>query len=125
MDDKKEEKKVTAFKCTRTGMLFPADYAEKWGREYGIGLGPVPVSEALTNLYDQRAVAREGYRNTMMYPVGVSRAPIVAVEVTESEYKEKLAILHRDDPSMATRAGIMRGRQIAHNRITKESEVLL
>lgn len=106
-------------------MYFPADYAERWGRDYGIGLGPDPVSEALVNLYDQRAVEREGYPNTRMFPVGVSRAPIVAVEVKETEYLAHKAVLQKNDPSMSERALIMRNRQIAHNRIKKEEEVLL
>lgn len=40
---------VKAYRCNRTGLMFPADYVDQWGIKYGIGLGSKPVSEALTN----------------------------------------------------------------------------
>jgi hypothetical protein len=100
--------------CTRTGLMFPSDYVENWGKKYGIGLGPVPVSEALVNDYHFRAC---GEGENKMIPVGVCRAPIAAVECDADEYEAKKATLAIDDPKMSARAQIMRERQIAHGKL--------
>jgi len=107
-------KKVRAFRCSRTGLYFPADYVEGWGTKYGIGLGPTPVSEALVNNYQSVPIAGEG--TDAMHPVGNCHAQVDLVEVTQAEYNENAAVLVRDDPRMVRRASIMRGRQIAHSR---------
>lgn len=113
---------MKAFKCTRTGLLFPADYMEKWGVDgIGVGLGPRPVSEALLNTYvgpsakDGPTPDRAG-RNAM-YPVEVCGGPLEEVDVTEAEFEENAAILATEDPMMEVRGRIMRSRQIAHGRV--------
>jgi hypothetical protein len=99
--------------------MFPSDYVEEWGRKYGIGLGPVPVSEALVNDYDKPVVvsATDG---TAMHPLGVCRAQVDLVSVTEKEYAEKKAILQLDDINMGKRAVMMRTKQIAKSPRMKQ-----
>lgn len=96
---------MKAFRCSRTGLLFPSDYIEEWGRKYGIGLGPVPISEALVNDY-QRDIAGD------MHGLSVSRAQVDMVEVTEEEFLKNQAILDIDDPKLKMRAEIMRNKQL-------------
>ncbi len=103
------EKKVIAFRCARTGMFFPADYQEGWGKKYGVGLGPVPVSEALTNNYAMRDKAGNAC-------LAQPRSPVVCVEVSEAEYNERKAILHCDDNDYSKRWPVMLGRQAFHRK---------
>lgn len=111
-DDKvKEEKKVWAFRCSRTGVLFPADYVEQWGRLYGDGLGPVPVSEALTNGYEQPIAIHPTKPSEGMHPLGVCKAQVDLVLVTAKEYGEKKAITEKEDFDMSLRATLMKGKQ--------------
>lgn len=113
---------MKAYKCTRTGLLFPGDYMEKWGIDgLGLGLGPKPVSEALVNYYQGKPVF-DAHGKNEMYPVGVCCAPLDEVEVTESEFMAKAAILSAEDPGMNLRGEIMRSRQHAHGRIEKPED---
>jgi len=107
---------MNAFKCLRTGVLFPEDYYEEWGRKYGIGLGPKPVSEALVNLYTQKKAGVEGKE---MYPVGNCHASVQLVTVTEKEWDENAAVLMLDDPGMSKRGIIMRERQVANKMVPR------
>ena len=106
------EEKVKAFQCMRTGLYFPADYVEQWGKKYGRGMGKVPVSEALVNNYD-RPIA-ENKSGRLNHSISVCKAPVQMVEITKSEYEAKKAILHIDDPRYDKRGPIMRERQDAH-----------
>ena len=92
-------------------MLYPPDYVEEWGRRYGIGLGSTPVSEALTNRYDID-IAPSRDENQSMHPVGVCRAQIDLVDVSEEEWRNKAAVIAIDDISMDRRAQIMRDNQL-------------
>lgn len=100
---------MKAFRCSRTGLLFPGDYVEGWGSKYGIGLGPEPISEALVNDY-HRKVSEEG--ESPMHGVSVCRAQVDLVEVTEAEFEANKAILSIDDVKMGKRSGIMQGKQL-------------
>lgn len=100
---------MKAFRCSRTGMMFPADYVENWGSKYGIGLGPVPISEALVNDYHRGPV---GGSDSGMHPLSVSRAQVDLVDVKEEEFIENEAILDIEDPSMRRRAPLMRAKQL-------------
>lgn len=100
---------MKCFRCSRTGMLFPSNYIEDWGRLYGIGLGPTPVSEALVNDYHRKPVT-DG--DPIMHPLSVCRAQVDFVEVSDDEYAANSAILAIDDPRMSTRTGAMFARQI-------------
>lgn len=100
---------MKAFRCSRTGLFFPGDYVEEWGRRYGIGLGPTPISEALVNDY-HRKVCEDG--EEPMHPVGVCHSQVDLVDVSEEEFNANRAILAIDDVKMNRRSEIMRGRQI-------------
>lgn len=100
---------MKAFRCSRTGLMFPADYVENWGSTYGIGLGSVPVSEALVNDYHRNPV---GDSDSGMHPLSVCRAQVDLVDVKEEEFIENEAILDRDDPAMRRRAPLMRAKQL-------------
>lgn len=100
---------MRAFRCARTNLLFPEDYIEEWGRKYGIGLGPEPVSEALVNDY-HRKVVEDG--EEPMHAVSVCRAQVDLVDVDPAEFEDRKAVLAIDDVKMNRRAEIMRGRQI-------------
>lgn len=102
---------MNCFRCARTGVMYPEDYVEEWGRKYGIGLGPVPVSEALTNQYHIDVAESKDSRRTM-HPVGVCRAQLDHVTVSQEEYDAHVAILAIDDPDMTTRGELMRTKQL-------------
>lgn len=103
---------MNCFRCARTGVLYPEDYVEEWGRKYGIGLGPVPVSEALTNQYHIEVASSSDPRKTM-HPVGVARAQLDFLVVPDAEFEEKKAIIAADDPDMVTRGQLMRTKQLS------------
>lgn len=102
---------VAAFRCSRTGLYYPSDYVEEWGRKYGHGLGPVPVSEALINNYDSPVCDGRSTDQTM-HSLSTSKAQIDFVMVEEAEYKSKMAILAIDDDGMSKRAPLMRDKQL-------------
>ena len=102
---------MKAFRCARTGVMYPADFVEEWGRKYGIGLGPEPVSEALTNQYHIDIASGNDTRKTM-HPVGVCRAQVDLVDVPEAEFEANKAILAIDDADMTQRGALMREKQL-------------
>jgi hypothetical protein len=99
---------MKAFRCARTGVLYPEDYVENWGRVHGIGLGDKPISEALINDYYSPVV---GEGEKAMHPIGSCRAQVDLVEVTEEEFDKNKAILHADDTDYRKRAEVMKSRQ--------------
>lgn len=103
--------KVKAFRCSHSGKYYPHDYAKEWGRKYGIGLGPVPVSECLDTIEGQPIVESSDDEATLMRPVGVTCAQVDFVEVEESEYEANRLILAIEDPRMITRSEILRRNQ--------------
>lgn len=107
---------MKAFRCSRTGMMFPADYVENWGKTYGIGLGPVPVSEALVNDYHQ-AVVGEG--DLGMHPLAVCKAQVDLIDVDEKEFDANKAILDIDDQKLRIRGQLMRGKQLEKSIVMK------
>lgn len=98
-------------------MLFPSDYVEEWGRKYGIGLGPVPISEALVNDYSSKPVA--GQDGRAMHPIGTCRAQVDLVDVSEKEYNESRAVLAIDDINYSKRASIMRDNQLVKSIVLR------
>jgi len=100
---------MKAFRCSRTGLLFPADYVEEWGRKYGIGLGPIPVSEALVNDYHRPPV---GNADNGMHALSVARAQVDLCEVTPEEFEDGKAIIDAEDMGYRKRAPLMRAKQL-------------
>jgi hypothetical protein len=107
---------MQAFRCARTGVMYPADYFDKWGIKYGIGLGPYPVSEALVNVYHE-PVAVGNTARTTMHPVAVvgASSQLDLIEVSDEEYRDKAAVLAIDDVNYSIRGPIMRTRQLIHS----------
>lgn len=105
---------MKAFRCSRTGVLFPPDFIENWGKKYGIGLGPIPVSEALVNDYLSKVSQNRDDERTM-HPVGNCHAQVDCMEVTEEEFEANRAVLAIDDQDLRKRTAIMRGRQLVHS----------
>lgn len=114
---------MIAFECQRTGCLFPEDYIESWGRNYGHGLGRHPVSEALINRYNGKPVADKYNEGQMSFPLAVCCAPVVRVEVTKDAFEKGKAILHKDDPRYLERAPLMREKSLKsiHGGLLKRS----
>jgi hypothetical protein len=102
------------FRCSRTGVLFPPDYVEQWGRKYGIGLGSTPISEALVNCYESGIGANPRDPMLSMFPIAVCRAQVDLVDIADVT-GETMAIIAIDDPDMVKRSEIMRGRQRDNN----------
>jgi hypothetical protein len=103
-----------AFRCARTGLYFPADYVEQWGRKYGKGLGIRPVSEALINDY-LTPVAHCRDQNRVMHPVGQCYSQVDLVQIPDEEFQINQAIPMEGDSLMERRAVVMRERQILHD----------
>lgn len=108
-------KKDMYFRCSHSGMLFPPDYVKEWGRKYGIGLGPEPVSECLDSQYyvappDPRTCQTlEDY----MHPMGNTKAQIDFVLLPAASPHDML-VLAKDDPRYNTRKLILRAKQVAN-----------
>lgn len=104
------------FRCSRTGVLFPPDYVENWGKKYGIGLGATPISEALINCYESGIGSNPRDPLMSMFPVAVCRAQVDLVDLTDEQVKgETIAVIALDDPDMNERAELMRTRQRANS----------
>lgn len=100
---------MIAYQCQHSGLYYPEDYVKMWGVDgYGVGLGPVPVSDALSSNYLLLPEQSSTDPQALMHPVGVVRSPLVRVTVTEEAYDANKAILNRDDPMMRSRAALMR-----------------
>jgi len=100
-----------AFRCRHSGLYYPPDYAKEWGRKYGIGLGPHPVSEILDTNYNAKIATCEVDPSRTMFPVGVTKGQLDFVMVTHEEYNANKAILAIDDPRMEKRAKIVQEKQ--------------
>ncbi len=98
-----------AYRCRHTGLYFPDDYVKEWGKKYGIGMGPRPVSECLDTHYEcPKAPCHTGEE---MHPVGVCYADVDLVDVAPEEFASKRAILHRDDPNLVLRSEVLLSKQ--------------
>jgi len=110
---------VLAFQCGHSGLYLPGDYVKNWGRGYGIGLGPTPVSEVLDTDYMTAppAITPEIQDiSQIMHPVGNSLAQVDYMLVDQDAFEENSAVLHKDDPHMRLRARIVRDKQLQNPR---------
>jgi len=110
---------VPAFVCNHSGLYLPGDYVKEWGRKYGIGLGPDPVSEVLDTDYDTAppAITPDIRRiEQIMHPVGPCFAQVDRQMVHPSVFKSTAAIMERDDKHMEARVAIVRPKQLSNKR---------
>jgi len=108
-------KMTLVFQCGHSGLYLPGDYVKNWGRDYGIGLGPHPVSEVLDTDYhtDPPAITSETQSiEQIMHPVGNSFAQVDHMLVDEDVAAANMAVLAVADPYMRKRAAIVRGKQL-------------
>jgi len=103
---------MLAYMCSHSGLYYPEAYVKEWGRNgYGVGLGDRPVSECLDSDYNAQLAVPDQDAAKAMHPVGVTRATLIPVVITEEEFEKGSAILHRDDPRMDRRCEIIRSKQ--------------
>lgn len=110
---------MKAYRCAASGCYYPADYISEWGRKYGHGLGPDPVSETWQSEYSLPPPAiTPDIRdiNQIMHPCVVSRAQLDLVDVSEQEYNANRAITQSEDPYGTQRAEIVRKKQLENTR---------
>jgi len=102
------------FQCGESGLYYPQDYIKQWGRLYGIGLGPHPVSESLQSEYEVAPPDIRGLKSIhqIMHPMRVSCAQMDMMEVASSAVKENSAVLDMDDRDYEIRAQILRNKQL-------------
>jgi hypothetical protein len=106
---------IVAFRCNHSSLYFPADYVREWGRSYGHGLGPDPVSEVLDSDYhtDPPKVTEDTMDiNSIMHPLVTTRVQVDLMNVTQEEFDANQAIIAIDDPRMMKRAAICRAKQM-------------
>jgi hypothetical protein len=110
---------VMAFVCGESGLLYPADYVKNWGKLYGIGLGPSPVSESLQSEYDVAPPALTSEIQTLeqiMHPLRSSCAQMDTALVDAASFASQSAVLVLGDEKMRKRAPILYAKQINNPR---------
>lgn len=106
---------VVVFQCGHSGLYFPSDYVKEWGRSYGIGQGPDPVSEVLDSDYHTAppAITPEIQSfDQIMHPVGNCCAQMDLDLVAKEVFEANQAIAAKDDPRMKRRCEIVREKQL-------------
>lgn len=101
------------FRCNHSGLLFPSDYIKNWGKKYGIGLGPDPVSEVLDTDYDTAPPAITPEIRSLeqiMHPLITTRVQVDLDLVNADDLQ--YAIVAVEDPHMDKRAKIVRLKQL-------------
>lgn len=108
---------ILVFRCNHSGLYFPSDYIKEWGRLYGIGLGPDPVSEVLDTDYSispPEITPDIRTPDQIMHPVGHCR---VQVDMHLAPAEDiQYAIPAHEDPGMFERAKVIRSRQMVNPR---------
>lgn len=110
---------IPAFRCGHSGLFYPGDYIREWGRLYGIGLGPQPVSEALDSDYETAPPAitpNIRSENQIMHPLRHCLAQMDWVLLTAEAFQEGAAVLAIADRTMTVRAPILRQKQMDNPR---------
>lgn len=111
---------MRAYQCSHSGLYYPESFVKEWGRNgHGVGLGPNPVSECLDTDYLAALAVPQHSAENAMHPVGVTRAALIPVNITEAEFEANKAILHRDDPTMQRRCDIVRKKQAVKSQNLK------
>jgi len=111
---------VPMFRCAHSGLLLPADYIKEFGRSYGIGLGPSPVSEVLDSDYHTSPAVPKGAKlhsaSQIMHPVGPCMSQVDFDMFEPDVAKLNAAVLDKDDWGMHKRAEIVRAKQLTNPR---------
>lgn len=111
------EEMVLVFQCGESGLFYPANYVREWGKEWGDGLGPSPVSESLQTSYDvappeiDRSITRI---EQVMHPVRncMSQVDVDLVDASVAAYN--MAIPMKGDEDMRLRAPILYAKQLVN-----------
>lgn len=108
---------VPAFVCGHSGLYLPGDYIKEWGRKYGIGLGPHPVSEVYdTDYHTDPPPITPRIRNVdqIMHPAGPSMSQIDHIMLHPTVMSANAAIMHHEDRDVSKRAKILLAKQLAN-----------
>jgi len=108
---------VLAFQCGHSGLYLPGDYVKNWGRGYGSGLGPNPVSEVLdTDYFTAPPEITPDIRKIedIAHPVGATFAQVDYMLVDSEAYEANRAILAKSDPFMDARMKIIYPKQLVN-----------
>jgi len=105
--------RVMFYQCDGTGLLFPPDYVEQWGRKYGIGMGRSVISECLETIWTEDPPASESRPEKVMFPVGRGGYSVSGVVLKPDDLEHyEFAICRKDDPTMEKRATLIRQKQL-------------
>ena len=105
------------FRCSHSGLFFPENYGKDWGRLFGVGLGPHPVSEILNTDYDTPPDVRPEVRTeNIMHPMEVTAAQVDGVMLHPYEVKGAMAVLQAADMNLDTRSAILLKKQWTNPR---------
>jgi len=116
-DSIQKGEKVILFRCAGSGLYFPGDYLELWGRKYGHGLGRHVVSECLeTDWYSPVAIPQNLRTPTqIMFPMKQGEHQVDAAIMSQKEAQRcKPAVLQINDPYYDLIAKIIRDKQLAN-----------
>ncbi len=113
LDPLVQGKKHLYFRCSHSGLYFPADYIREWGRKYGKGLDIHPVSECWDSMYHiYPTVSRnQGSLAETMHPVRSSFAPINDFFASREMPKEFMLLTDVDDPNKKRRVPLIIAKQ--------------
>lgn len=95
--------------CNFCGAIYKPDIFERWGREYGLGLGSTPCCEALRSNYQRPIAIDERAPEKAMHPVGVCRGSLSIQDVPADTPEHILAV---NDKSMVKRVQVVQAAQI-------------
>jgi len=118
-DDILSGEKVQLFRCAGSGLYFPSDYLEMWGRKYGLGLGPVVVSECLETEWQAGVAIPKDIKSPtqIMFPLKqgnhqVDAYIVKSADIVNFQKEYQFAVLIFLDAFMEKRAGIIRDKQL-------------
>lgn len=108
---------VMVFQCGESGLFFPGNFVREWGREWGDGLGPHPVSETLQTSYDVAPPMVDKWITSIeqiMHPVRNCYAQVDMLLVEASVAAANMAVPMKGDELMRRRAPILYAKQLAN-----------
>lgn len=117
MDEVRGKGLVPAFRCGHSGLYFGGDYIKQWGRKYGIGLGPSPVSEVLDSRYEcapPKLTAAIRSIDQIMHPLMHTAAQVDMVMVRPEVLEAESAVPAILDPYMRQRVSIIMRKQLVN-----------